>query len=63
MSSGSSSSVRNVISIIGKIGSALCGAAQSMNWLIVSRAVQGFGAGGIVQLVQTTISDIVSLQR
>ncbi|KAG1836612.1 MFS general substrate transporter [Suillus subluteus] len=44
------------------IGSALCGAAQSMTWLIVSRALQGIG-GGIFQLVQITISDIVPLQE
>jgi MFS family permease len=34
-----------------------------MTWLIVSRAVQGIGGGGIMQLVQITISDIVSLQE
>ncbi|KAH7889438.1 major facilitator superfamily domain-containing protein [Phlebopus sp. FC_14] len=45
------------------IGSALCGAAQNMTWLIVCRAVQGIGGGGIIQLVQITISDIVSLQE
>lgn len=44
------------------IGSALCGAAQTMTWLIVSRALQGLG-GGIFQLVQITISDIVPLQE
>ncbi|KAI0807335.1 MFS amino acid permease [Fomes fomentarius] len=44
------------------LGSALCGAAQSMTWLVVARAVQGIGGGGIMQLVQITISDIVSLQ-
>ncbi|KAF7792981.1 hypothetical protein EIP86_004086 [Pleurotus ostreatoroseus] len=44
------------------IGSALCGAAQNMIWLVVCRAVQGIGGGGIIQLVQITISDIVSLQ-
>ncbi|RDX56815.1 MFS amino acid permease [Lentinus brumalis] len=43
-------------------GSALCGAAQNMTWLVVARAVQGIGGGGIIQLVQITISDIVSLQ-
>lgn len=37
------------------IGSALCGAAQSMTWLIIARAVQGLGGGGIIQLVQITI--------
>ncbi|KAA1469513.1 MFS amino acid permease [Dentipellis sp. KUC8613] len=44
------------------VGSALCGAAQNMIWLIVCRAVQGIGGGGIIQLVQITISDIVSLE-
>ncbi|KAF8201537.1 MFS amino acid permease [Pholiota molesta] len=43
-------------------GSALCGAAQSITWLVVSRAVQGIGGGGIMQLVNITISDIVPLQ-
>lgn len=47
----------------GQIGSALCGAAQNMTWLVVCRAVQGIGGGGIMQLVQITISDIVSLQE
>jgi MFS family permease len=46
-----------------QIGSALCGAAQSMIWLVVCRAVQGIGGGGIIQMVQITISDIVSLQE
>ncbi|KAG6851242.1 hypothetical protein H0H93_011678 [Arthromyces matolae] len=44
------------------VGSALCGAAQNMTWLIVARAVQGIGGGGIIQLVNITISDIVPLQ-
>ncbi|KAG2756045.1 MFS general substrate transporter [Suillus brevipes Sb2] len=48
--------------VIFLIGSALCGAAQTMTWLIVCRAIQGIGGGGIIQLVQITISDIVSLQ-
>ncbi|KIK34493.1 hypothetical protein CY34DRAFT_26843 [Suillus luteus UH-Slu-Lm8-n1] len=48
--------------LIFLIGSALCGAAQNMTWLIVSRAVQGIGAG-ISQLVLITISDIVPLQE
>ncbi|KAI0928708.1 hypothetical protein AcW1_005878 [Taiwanofungus camphoratus] len=48
--------------LIFLIGSALCGAAQNMIWLVVCRAVQGIGGGGIMQLVQITISDIVSLR-
>ncbi|SJL00547.1 related to multidrug resistance proteins [Armillaria ostoyae] len=46
-----------------KIGSALCGAAQNLTWLIICRAVQGIGGGGIMQLVNITISDIVPLQE
>ncbi|KAI6150532.1 major facilitator superfamily domain-containing protein [Pisolithus tinctorius] len=48
--------------VIFLVGSAFCGAAQNMTWLIISRAFQGIGGAGIVQLVQITISDIVSLQ-
>src|SRR5579872_2794803 len=33
-----------------------------MLWLVIARAVQGVGGGGIMQLVQITISDIVSLE-
>ncbi|KAJ7096214.1 major facilitator superfamily-domain-containing protein, partial [Mycena epipterygia] len=44
-------------------GSALCGAAQSMTWLILSRALQGIGAGGIQQMVTIVISDIVTLEQ
>jgi MFS family permease len=49
--------------IASQLGSALCGAAQSMIWLVIARAVQGLGGGGIMQMVQITISDIVSLQE
>ena len=41
----------------------MCGAAQNMTWLIVCRAVQGIGGGGIIQLVVITISDIVPLKE
>jgi len=34
-----------------------------MTWLIVSRAIQGVGGGGIMQLVVITISDIVPLKE
>lgn len=46
-----------------QLGSALCGAAQTMVWLVVARAVQGIGGGGIIQMVQITVSDIVSLEE
>ena len=46
-----------------QIGSALCGAAQNMTWLIGSRALQGIGGGGLMQLSMITISDIVPLKE
>ncbi|KAI4527869.1 MFS general substrate transporter [Schizophyllum commune Loenen D] len=45
------------------IGSALCGAAQNMNWLIASRAVQGVGGGGITQMFFTLLGDLVPLEN
>lgn len=33
-----------------------------MVWLVVARAVQGIGGGGILQMVMIVISDIISLQ-
>ncbi|KAN0076836.1 Major facilitator superfamily domain containing protein [Tylopilus felleus] len=48
--------------LIFLFGSAMCGAAQNMTWLIVCRAIQGIGGGGIIQLVMITISDIVPLK-
>ncbi|KAJ3552511.1 hypothetical protein NM688_g4116 [Phlebia brevispora] len=45
------------------LGSALSGAAQSMNWLIAARTVQGAGGGGILALGSIVISDLVSLKE
>jgi EmrB/QacA subfamily drug resistance transporter len=44
------------------IGSALCGAAQGMSWLIAARAVQGLGAGGLVVTATALIADIIPLR-
>ncbi len=41
-------------------GSIAAAAAQNMPMLILGRALQGLGGGGLVPLVQTTIADIVS---
>ncbi|KDQ18065.1 hypothetical protein BOTBODRAFT_29384 [Botryobasidium botryosum FD-172 SS1] len=49
--------------IIFLIGSAVCGAAQSMTALIIARAVQGIGCAGIMQLVQIIGADIVPLNQ
>ncbi|KAG0356713.1 major facilitator superfamily domain-containing protein [Gamsiella multidivaricata] len=44
------------------IGSALCGAAQSMSWIIIARGIAGIGAGGIMSMVMIIITDLVSLR-
>lgn len=44
------------------IGSALCGAAQDMGWLIGSRAIQGLGAGGLTVTATALIADIIPLR-
>jgi EmrB/QacA subfamily drug resistance transporter len=46
--------------VIFLLGSVLCGAAQSMNQLILFRGIQGIGAGGLMTLVFAIIGDIVS---
>ena len=40
-------------------GSALCGAAQSMGELIVFRALQGLGGGGLITLSMAIVGDLV----
>ena len=46
--------------VIFVVASALCGVAQSMGQLIVFRALQGIGGGGLMSLTFTIIGDIVS---
>ncbi len=41
-------------------GSVLCALASNMTMLIVARGVQGIGGGGILPVVQTVISDVVT---
>jgi len=45
--------------IIFLIGSMLCGIAQNMDQLVIFRAIQGLGGGGLISLVLATIGDIV----
>ena len=41
------------------IGSALCGMATSMTYLIVARAIQGLGGGGLFVLALSVVGDVV----
>src|SRR5213076_521886 len=41
------------------IGSALCGLSQNMSQLIVFRAIQGLGGGGLIVTTQAVVGDIV----
>jgi EmrB/QacA subfamily drug resistance transporter len=45
------------------IGSALCGLAQGMTELIVFRAIQGLGGGGLMVSAQAAIGDVVAPDR
>ncbi|KAJ7312393.1 iron permease [Mycena albidolilacea] len=49
--------------VIFAVGSALCGAANSLNFLIAGRAVQGLGAGGLASLCHIILSDLVPLEE
>jgi EmrB/QacA subfamily drug resistance transporter len=44
--------------VIFLVGSALCGIAGSMTELILFRALQGLGAGGLIPLSQAAIADL-----
>jgi EmrB/QacA subfamily drug resistance transporter len=41
------------------VGSILCGLAETMFQLILFRALQGLGAGGLITLAQTTVGDLI----
>ena len=51
--------VVQVAIVVFLIGSALCGLAQSLTQLIVFRAVQGLGGGGLMVTTQAVVGDIV----
>ena len=41
------------------VGSAVCGFATSMELLVLGRAVEGLGGGGLIILSQATIADVI----
>ncbi|WP_017538700.1 MFS transporter [Nocardiopsis halophila] len=45
------------------LGSALCGTAQTFVQLVLFRAVQGIGGGGLMVLAQSVIGDVVPPRR
>ncbi len=45
------------------LGAALCGTATTFNQLIVYRALQGLGAGGVLPVASTLVSDIYTLEE
>jgi EmrB/QacA subfamily drug resistance transporter len=52
--------VLQVAVIIFLVGSALCGASRSMLQLILFRALQGIGGGGLMVTSQAVVADVVS---
>ncbi len=45
--------------VIFLIGSALCGLSQNMEQLVLFRAIQGIGGGGLMSLVLTIVGDVI----
>jgi EmrB/QacA subfamily drug resistance transporter len=49
--------------IIFLVGSALCGAARTFEQLVIFRALQGIGAGGVMPISVTLVGDIYTLEE
>ncbi|KIL50295.1 MFS transporter [Jeotgalibacillus alimentarius] len=45
------------------VGSILCGFAESMEWLIAFRFIQGLGAGAVMPIASTIVGDIYSKEE
>jgi EmrB/QacA subfamily drug resistance transporter len=45
------------------VGSLLCGVSKNMTMLIISRAIQGIGAGGCIVLPNICVSDLFSMRN
>ncbi len=51
--------VLQVALVVFLVGSALCGAAQSLTELIIFRAIQGLGGGGLIVSTMAAVGDVV----
>jgi EmrB/QacA subfamily drug resistance transporter len=51
--------VLQIAMVVFLVGSALCGLSQSLTILIVFRAIQGLGGGGLIVGAQAAIGDVV----
>ncbi|MFT4082886.1 MAG: MDR family MFS transporter [Nocardioides sp.] len=49
--------------IVFVVSSAFCGLANDMTWLIVARAVQGIGGGGLMVTATALIADVIPLRE
>ncbi|AWB46787.1 MFS transporter [Paenibacillus sp. CAA11] len=58
---------RKPVFVIGSVlflaGSVMCGLAQGMEQLIIFRAIQGIGAGGLIPVTFTIIGDIYPIEE
>ncbi len=52
-----------ICTVIFLAGSALCGAAGTFNQLVLFRALQGIGAGGVIPISVTIVGDIYTLEE
>ena len=55
--------IYHVSLVIFLVGSALCGAARTFEQLVLFRALQGIGAGGVMPISVTLVGDIFTLEE
>lgn len=55
--------VYQITLVIFLVGSALCGLATSFEQLVIFRALQGIGAGGVMPISVTLVGDIYTLEE
>ena len=55
--------VYTIAMLLFLVGSVICGQAQSMEQLILFRAIQGLGAGGVLPLAFTVIGELFNLEQ